>query len=257
MLRRVSVAVGLCLLCWSHPALAFVPPQDGTRTARLLDTKRCSILDTLMAMGGAAPSKPILEGNKALLASLLEGTYLENSLETVACCYKASRDGWSAINFHEKVDNKGSALVLVRTRTGATFGGYNPNGWRGTDDYYLSNAAFLWHAPSGFLGMGGSKAVKSPILAGSNAAVYDYAAGGPNFGSDDLVIGEPQAAVMGGFAGPDMEDTSANAGDLRRGRCSFSGAYKFASGWPARGRFSLAEVEVYCNVGSAKKKSFW
>jgi len=258
-MMRPSTTLALCL-CWSHLTLAFLQSHDGRGStlappSSRLDTKCYSIFDTLTSMGGVAPSQPVLKGNKAMLKSLLGGTFLEKNLGSVTCCYKASRDGWSAINFHDKVDDKGSGLVLARTRTGVTFGGFNPNGWRGTDDYYLSNTAFLWHAPSNL--MGGSKVVKSPILPGSNAAVYDYATGGPNFGSDDLVLGEPRAAVMGGFTGPDMEDASMNAGDLRQGRCSFSGAYKFASGWPVRGRFSLVEVEVYCNSGSAKKKSFW
>jgi TLD len=242
-----------CIPC----SMAFIQQSTGTSTKLRYDTKRFSILDTISSIGNLAPSKPILEGNEEMLKSLLKGTYLETSIDTVKCCYKASRDGWSAVDFHNSVDNKGSGLVVARTRTGVTFGGFNPNGWRSTDDYYLSNTAFLWYAPPNVVG--GSKVVKCPIYQGSNAAVYDYATGGPCFGSDDLVLGEPRAAIMGGFAGPDMENTSANAGNLRSGRCSFSGAYDFNRQWPLRGRFQLVECEVYCNVGSggAKQKSFW
>ncbi|CAB9513760.1 TLD [Seminavis robusta] len=229
---------------------AFVQNPTAATTFRQ-ETKLNSILDTLSSIGGIAPPQPILFGNKGLLKSLLSGTYLESNIDNLECCYKASRDGWSAIDFHTKVDDKGSGLVVARTRTGVTVGGFNPNGWRSTDDYYLSNTAFLWHAQ-------GSKAVKSPIYPGSNAGVYDYATGGPNFGAEDLVLGAPQAAIMGGFAGPDMENVSANAGNLKQGRCSFSGAYDFSNQWPIRGRFQLVEVEVYC-AGSAggKRKSFW
>lgn len=60
---------------------------------------------------------------------------------------------------------------------------------------------------------------------------------------------------MGGFSGPDMEDTSTNAGTLRSGRCSFSGAYNFDRGWPVRGSFSLVEMEVYCSENSKPKKA--
>ena len=70
---------------------------------------------------------------------------------------------------------------------------------------------------------------------------------GPQFGSADLIIGPPKAAVMGGFAGPDMEDVSSNAGSLKTGSSSVGGAYDFTSGWPARGKFNIVEVEVYCN----------
>lgn len=231
---------------------AFVTPETTTaRAATKTTTRRYnSIVDALTSMGNIAPSRPMLDGKKKVLDSLLDGTYLAGS--TMQCVYKGSRDGWSAIDFHNCVDNQGSGLVVARTRTGVTVGGFNPNGWRSTDDYYLSNAAFLWH-------LKGNSVVKSPILSSSNAAVYDYATGGPCFGSDDLVLGAPQAQVMGGFAGPDMEDSSKNAGNLRNGRCSFSGAYDFHPSWPVRGKFPLVEVEVYCKTsgGSNKKKSFW
>jgi hypothetical protein len=82
-----------------------------------------------------------------------------------------------------------------------------------------------------------------------NAAIFDYATGGPCFGSSDLIIGEPKAAVMGGFAGPDMEDTSINAGDLKKGKSSGLLAYREEQGrFPVRGNFRLVELEVYCNA---------
>jgi len=156
--------------------------------------------------------------------------------------YKASQDGWSAIDFHKCVDGRGSAFVVVSAK-GKVFGGFNPLGWMSTDDYGSSNAAFLWYEN------GKGEGIKCPVLAGGNAAVFDYATGGPCFGSSDLQIGSPKAAVMGGFAGPDMMDTSINAGDLREGSSSPGIAYEVVgkSGWPVRGTFRIAEVEVYCN----------
>ena len=67
-------------------------------------------------------------------------------------------------------------------------------GWRSTDDYSSSSNAWLWFQQN-------NKNVRVPILQGGNAAIFDYATGGPWFGSADLLIGSPQAAVMGGFAG--------------------------------------------------------
>ena len=57
---------------------------------------------------------------------------------------------------------------------------------------------------------------------------------------------------MGGFAGPSMEDTSINAGNLREGFSSPGGAYDAPRGWPAQGKFLLAEVEVYVNADVRK-----
>jgi len=76
--------------------------------------------------------------------------------------YKASKDGWSAVNFHDCVDGRGSALVVALSRSGKKFGGFNPLGWMSTDDYGSSNAAFLWYESGG-------KAVRCPVLSGGNA----------------------------------------------------------------------------------------
>ena len=92
----------------------------------------------------------------------------------------------------------------------------------------------------------------SPSFNIGNAAIFDYATGGPCFGAADLHIGSPKAAIMGGFAGPGMEDTKINAGNLREGFSSPGGAYDAPRGWPAKGKFLLAEVEVYVNADVRK-----
>jgi hypothetical protein len=165
--------------------------------------------------------------------------------------FQATKDGWSAINFHNCVDGKGSAIVVALSKSGKLFGGYNPLGWMSSDDYGNSNSAFLW-----FLDSSGNKnAIQCPILTGGNTAIFDYATGGPNFGAVDLCIGPPRAAVMGGFAGPDVENSSSVAGNLRRGKSSVGGAYSFTKGWPVSGEFQLTELEVWCNVNVGKRTS--
>ena len=164
-----------------------------------------------------------------------------SSIDFSSCqlLYKASRDGWSATDFHECVDNRGSAVVVARSLTGQVFGGYNPAGWRSTDDYVTSTAAFLWTRRRRSI-------IKFPILAGGNAAIFDYATSGPNFGAGDLQIGPSQAAVLGGFAGPSAEDvTVTSAGNLRQAKSVAGSTYNVNEAWPARGNLVLTEVEVY------------
>ena len=57
-------------------------------------------------------------------------------------CYRASRDGWNAQDFHSHCNNKGPTVVLVKAND-CIFGGYTDQHWdSGNDDnqrfiYYL------------------------------------------------------------------------------------------------------------------------
>lgn len=203
-----------------------------------------SVQNWIAGVTNNPPSQPLLSEEQQ--SELLRGTSLEG--QDLTCVYKASRNGWSAIDFHNCVDNKGSALVVSLTRSGQVFGGFNPVGWRSSDDYYNSNSAFLWF-------LAGNRAKKCDILPGGNAAIFDYATGGPCFGAADLLIGEPRAAVMGGFAGPDTEDMTSSAGNLRAGKCSPGGSYSFEGAWPVRGNFQLVDVEIFTNTKFASESS--
>jgi TLD len=181
--------------------------------------------------------------SESTLQTIVAGTFLSNHQE-LRCLYKASRDGWSALDFHEKVDDAGSAVLVCRTRSGVTLGGYNPSGWRSTDDYYSSTTAFLYTLQGG----NSNRIQRYPIRkgGGGNTAIFDYATGGPCFGTADLQLGPPLAAVMGGFAGPDVENLQLNAGTLRRGVSTTAGfTYETDKSWPVRGTFAVVEVEVY------------
>jgi hypothetical protein len=45
-------------------------------------------------------------------------------------CYRASKDGWSAKDFHKHCDNKGPTVVLVKVND-FIFGGYTYQHWDG------------------------------------------------------------------------------------------------------------------------------
>lgn len=105
---------------------------------------------------GIPPSQPLIKTE--ILRELVATTNLASS--DLKCVYKASRNGWSAIDFHQSVDGKGSALVVALSRSGTLFGGYNPAGWISSDDYRLSNSAFLWFIDKS------AKPIKCPIFSG-------------------------------------------------------------------------------------------
>jgi hypothetical protein len=223
-----------------------VPPILQDFLAQYLDDTTVSavpllVLATVLLILLKPPKEQLV--NALQLESILAGTFLQSSLQqdNLVCVYRASRDGWSAIDFHEAVDNQGSGLVVAQLAgSGKIMGGFNPAGWRSTDDYYSSSAAFLWTITN-------NKVLKIPSYPGGNAAIFDYATAGPCFGAADLMIGPPEAAIMGGFAGPDLEDMAVNAGNLRKGKSSTGYAYDSDPRWPARGSFRMSQVEVYCN----------
>jgi TLD len=87
--------------------------------------------------------------DKTIVRQLLKNTNLET--RDLKLIYDANEDGWKAIKFHEKLDKKGPALVLARTKSGGILGGYNPCGWVNYGEYRGSIAAFLFVFPKGDL----------------------------------------------------------------------------------------------------------
>mmetsp|Transcript_29221 Transcript_29221/g.64434 ORF Transcript_29221/g.64434 Transcript_29221/m.64434 type:complete len:270 (-) Transcript_29221:40-849(-) len=237
ILNAASITDAFCIVDLPSPSSSRPSAQSPPPSSSPSSLQSSPLGDIFSGITGRAP-----ESLQYPSDGLLTGTNIDPDRPNVDIqrVYKASKDGWSAVNFHDCVDGRGSALVVALSRSGKKFGGFNPLGWMSTDDYGSSNAAFLWYESGG-------KAVRCPVLSGGNAAIFDYATGGPNFGAADLVIGSPRAAVLGGFAGPDAEDISTSAGNLREGSSNAGGAYDIPRGWPVRGSFDIVEIEVYCN----------
>ena len=74
-------------------------------------------------------------------------------------------------------------------------------------------------------------------MGGPEAALFDYARGGPQFGSDGLLIGPPLSPVMGGLAGPDSP--TRGAGDLRSAKSRLGLSYAALPRRSGGGRRSL------------------
>ncbi|KAG8380583.1 hypothetical protein BUALT_Bualt06G0030600 [Buddleja alternifolia] len=176
--------------------------------------------------------------------SLVAKTFLKG--RELKCCYKATVDGFSATDFHNKCDFKGPCVIIGYTNKSLKFGAFNPEGYRSTDDYYDTFDAFLFY----WLDHGDeNEPVILPKVGGSGAALFDYARGGPQFGADGLLIGPPLAPVMGGFAGP---DTNSGVGDLRQGKSRLGLSYaKRPDGKESvfgdESKASIDEVLVFCS----------
>jgi hypothetical protein len=64
--------------------------------------------------------------DQKLIRQLLAKTNLE--YRALELAFDANRDGWNAKSFHEKLDKRGPAVVLCKSKSGGIFGGYNPTG---------------------------------------------------------------------------------------------------------------------------------
>ncbi|GJN28067.1 hypothetical protein PR202_gb16148 [Eleusine coracana subsp. coracana] len=206
------------------------------------------------AKGGATPQQLQFQYHDVELSfpmSLVSNTHLRD--RELKCCYRATVDGFSATDFHRQCDFKGPCVVVGRTDGGLRFGGFNPEGYRSTDDYYDTLDAFLFYWPeasaAGETETSAAMPVVLPKVGGSGAALFDYARGGPHFGADGLLIGPPLTAVMGVFTGP---DASTGVGDLRSARSRLGLSYaKRADGKESlfgnETRAKLVEVLVFCS----------
>lgn len=59
--------------------------------------------------------------------------------------YRASEHGYSAEDFHNRCDNRGATLTIMKSKgKGNIFGGYTSVSWKKTDEPVQDNSAFVF-----------------------------------------------------------------------------------------------------------------
>jgi hypothetical protein len=58
--------------------------------------------------------------------------------------FKASRDGFDVGSFHRICDYIGETVVVIQSKSGHIFGGYNPENWTSTNSYTSNDKTFLF-----------------------------------------------------------------------------------------------------------------
>ncbi len=91
--------------------------------------------------------------------------------------YRATRDGFSAKNFHTKCDGSANTLTIIKSTNGNIFGGFTEKAWDLTSGYYDDQKAFIFSLVNKenkpfkvMCGIGGS-------------AIYCNSSDGPRFGN--------------------------------------------------------------------------
>ena len=120
-----------------------------------------------------------------MIETIKNQNFIENlfdDLKIINCklLFKASENFFSAKLFHDFCDDKGSTLILIKSKKGKCFGGYNPISWKTFDskEYFTANGAFIFSI---------DKKTKIPL--NSNSAILCNNDIGPEFGHD-LVLSD-------------------------------------------------------------------
>lgn len=108
-------------LPWAHLVAASQLLQMSKLALARVTTLRSWFIDTAAAEGRPAPRRFEL-------------------------LYRASRDGFAAIDFHSRCDNKGATLTLVRTEAGELVGGFADLSWQSSarGEYLASKRAWVF-----------------------------------------------------------------------------------------------------------------
>ena len=92
--------------------------------------------------------------------------------------YKATKDNDSASSFHEKVDDKGPIIVIIKTSQNRIIGGFSSKSWSSKNTYMIDEEAFLFSDFNKFNITSKEK---------GNACFHNQNEG-PHFGKNALII---------------------------------------------------------------------
>eukprot|EP00586_Coscinodiscus_wailesii_P010113 CAMPEP_0172490414 /NCGR_PEP_ID=MMETSP1066-20121228/20820_1 /TAXON_ID=671091 /ORGANISM="Coscinodiscus wailesii, Strain CCMP2513" /LENGTH=605 /DNA_ID=CAMNT_0013258867 /DNA_START=47 /DNA_END=1864 /DNA_ORIENTATION=+ len=92
-------------------------------------------------MGGMIDSSIVSDIQIQQLQNWLEEDDAQGQFELI---YRGSRDGWNASSFHEKCDDNGSTITLIKSTDGYVFGGYADVPWSSSGDFAESSKSFIF-----------------------------------------------------------------------------------------------------------------
>jgi hypothetical protein len=114
--------------------------------------------------------------------------------KTFRLLYRGSRDGFKAVNFHQKCDGHANTLIVILDRNRYVFGGYTPVIWESRDrtvqDIYKSDESlkgFVFTLKNPHNTTAKKFSLKSDK---KNMAICCDRTFGPTFGASDLLVAD-------------------------------------------------------------------
>ena len=141
--------------------------------------------------------------------------------------YRGTKDGMSGEAFHNKCNNKGPTITLIKNDKGYIFGGYASIDWVSYDDYRSAPESFLFNLTNTY-NIAPTKFPNSD----TNKSIYEYSSSGPDFGSNDIEIYFPNNICT--YFPTSYKDV------LGKGRSIFTGDNNNSNY-----KFNLKEIEVF------------
>ena len=138
--------------------------------------------------------------------------------------YRATRDGFSAKEFHKRFDNKLKTLTIIKSTNGNIFGGYTDKAWISDNQWHSDQNAFLFSLVNKR-----DKPFKAKIFSNGQYAIHCNRTYGPIFGGGhDIYISSDSNTHSGSYCNfghtykhPDYPYPSIEAQSI------LAGSYKF------------------------------
>ena len=121
-------------------------------------------------------SRIIVDELPVRLEALLKEVHMNR--QKWGLCYRGSRDGFSAKNFHEKCDEMPDTLTIVKTTSDCIFGGYSRAEWSSNECYKFEKGAFVFSLSNKL-----NKPMVFSQIAGDQKTIHCDPNFGPCFGS--------------------------------------------------------------------------
>ena len=147
--------------------------------------------------------------------------------------YRGTRDGALSKNFHEKCDNKGPTITLIKNEKGNIFGGFSSVSWTSYGNWKQAPNSFLFSLTNIY----GTNPTKFQLKNNNDShAIKDHSSYGPIFGQGhDLWVTNDffNNGIYSGF--PCTYEDS-----IGKGRSTFTGDTNNSNS-----NFKIKEIEVF------------
>ena len=117
------------------------------------------------------------------------------SKSTEGCLlYRASRDGFTAQDFHSRCDGKTNTITIIKNNLNCVFGGYASASWNSSNQYINDPNAFLFSLRRDGKSYNDKFTIKKPENALHGSSSY-----GPIFGGHDILVCNQSNATFGSY----------------------------------------------------------